>query len=114
LRLIGRGFSPPKDTEPQIEEAMGSLTTAVKLVSPIVVGVAISVCATDYGSQLAEPNYGRHGKHYTEGNMDPTMLMNGIYASKQLNGPSMPLAAFCLTDYRCSLQSQLSSSGWAP
>jgi hypothetical protein len=29
LRLIGRGFRPPKDTEPQIEKAMGSLTTAI-------------------------------------------------------------------------------------
>jgi hypothetical protein len=84
------------------------LTNAVKLISPIVVCVALSACATDYGSQLAEPNYGRHGMHYTEGNVDPTMLMNGTYASKQLNGPSMPLGAFCLTDYRCSPQSQLS------
>jgi hypothetical protein len=90
------------------------LTNAVKLISPIVVCVALSACATDYGSQLAEPDYGRHGMHYTEGNVDPTMLMNGTYASKQLNGPSMPLGAFCLTDYRCSPQSQLSSSGWAP
>jgi hypothetical protein len=29
LRLIGRGFRPPKDTEPQIEEVIGSLTTAI-------------------------------------------------------------------------------------
>jgi hypothetical protein len=49
------------------------LTNAVKLISPIVVCVALSACATDYGSQLAEPNYGRHGMHYTEGNVDPTM-----------------------------------------
>jgi hypothetical protein len=52
--------------------------------------------------------------HYTEGNVDPTMLMDGIYASKQLSGSSMPLGAFCLGDYRCSPQSRLSSSGWAP
>jgi hypothetical protein len=90
------------------------LISAVKLISPIVVCVALSACATDYGSQLAEPNYGRHGMHYTEGNVDPTMLMNGTYASKQLNGPSIPLGAFCFTDYRCSPQSQLWSSGWAP
>jgi hypothetical protein len=90
------------------------LINAVKLISPIVVCVALSACATDYGSQLAEPNYGRHGMHYAEGDVDPTMLMNGTYASKQLNGPSMPLGAFCLTGYRCSTQSQLSSSGWAP
>jgi hypothetical protein len=29
LRLIGRGFSPPKNTEPEIEKAMGSMTTAI-------------------------------------------------------------------------------------
>ena len=90
------------------------LTSAAKLISPIVVCVALSACATDYVSQLAEPNFGLHRMHYADDNVDPTMLMNGTYASKQLNGPSMPLGAFCLTDYRCSPQSQLSSSGWAP
>ncbi len=29
LRLMGRGFNPPKGTEPQIEEAMGSMTTVI-------------------------------------------------------------------------------------
>ena len=29
LRLIGRGSSPPKNTEPEIDKAMGSLTTAI-------------------------------------------------------------------------------------
>ena len=90
------------------------LTNAVKLISAIVVCVALSACATDYVSQLAEPNYGLHRMHYTEGNVDPTMLMNGTYASKQSNGPSMSLGAFCLTDNRCSPPSQLSSSGWDP
>jgi hypothetical protein len=90
------------------------LTNAVKLISPIVVCVGLSACATDYVSQLGEPNYGRHGMHYTEDNVDPTMLMNGTYAWKQLNGPTMPLGAFCSTDYRYSPQSRLSSSGWAP
>ena len=87
------------------------LTNAVKLTSHIVVCVGLSACATDYVSQLAEPNYGLHRMHYAEGNVNPTMLINGTYATKQLNGPSMPLGAFCLTDYRCSPQSQLSSSG---
>lgn len=90
------------------------LTNAAKWISALVVFGALSACATDYASQLAEPNYGLHHMHYTEGNVDPTMLMNGTYASKQLNGPSVPLGAFCLTAYRCSTQSQLSSSGWAP
>jgi hypothetical protein len=34
------------------------LTNAVKLISPIAVCAALSACATDYGSQLAEPNFG--------------------------------------------------------
>jgi hypothetical protein len=42
--------------------------------------------------------------------------MDGIYASKQMNGPdvSAPLGFFCLTAYRCSQQPQLSASGFAP
>ena len=89
------------------------LTNAAKLISPIVVCAALSACATDYASQLAEPNFGLHHVHYAD-DVDPTMLMNGTYASKQLNGSSVTLGAFCLTDNRCSPQSQLSSSGWAP
>jgi hypothetical protein len=87
----------------------------VKLVSSLVICLALSGCATDYASQLSEPNYGRQsGLHYSEETMDPTLMMNGIYASKQLNDASIPLGAFCLTEYRCSQQSQLWSSGWAP
>lgn len=86
----------------------------MKLIPSLIMILALSACATDYASQLSEPNYGRRGLHYSEENVDPTLLMNGIYASKQLNGSSMPLGAFCLTDYRCSQQSPLWSSGWAP
>jgi hypothetical protein len=41
------------------------------------------------------------------------MLMNGTYASKQMNG-LYGSRAFCLTDYRCSPQAQQSSPGWNP
>jgi hypothetical protein len=53
---------------------------------------------------------------FTEGDVDPTLLMNGTYASKQMNGlyGSKSLGVFCLTDYRCSPQAQQSSSGWNP
>ena len=85
--------------------------TAVKLISSFVVCVTLAACATDYASQLAEPNFGKHGLKYTEGNVDPTMLMNGTYASKQLYGSSF--GTFCITD-RCSQQAPLWSSGWAP
>ena len=87
------------------------LTHPIKLVSRIVVCVALSACATDYVSQLAEPNYGMHGLKYTEGNVDPTMLMNGTYASKQLYGSFF--GTFCMTD-RCSQQAPLWSYGSAP
>ncbi len=88
----------------------------MKLISFLIICPALSACATDYVSQLSEPNFGMWQRvHYSEeNNMDATLMMNGIYASKQMNGPSMPLGAFCLTDYRCSQQSQLGSSGWAP
>jgi hypothetical protein len=88
----------------------------MKLISSLIICLVLSACATDYVSQLSEPNYGRHGLKYSEGNVDPTLLMNGIYASKQMNGPdvSAPLGAFCLGAYRCSQQPQLWASGSAP
>jgi len=88
----------------------------MKLISSLIICLALSACATDYLSQLSEPNFGVRGLHYSEENVDPTLLMNGIYASKQMNGASvsMPLGAFCLTNDRCSQQSPLWSSGWAP
>jgi hypothetical protein len=86
------------------------------LISSLTICLGLSACATDYVSQLSEPNYGLRGLHYSIENVDPTMLMNGTYASKQMNGlyGSRPLGAFCLTDYRCSQQAQQSSSGWDP
>lgn len=84
----------------------------MKLISSMIICLALSACATDYVSQLSEPNYGMRGLHYTEENVDPAMMMDGVYASKKLNGSSMPLGAFCLTDYGCSQQSQLSA--WTP
>jgi hypothetical protein len=86
----------------------------MKLLSSLIICLALSACATDYASQLSEPGFGYRRLDYSEDNVDPAMLMNGIYASKQLNGPSLPLRAFCLNDYRCSPQSPLPSSGWDP
>ena len=88
----------------------------MRLISSLTICLGLSACATDYVSQLYQPNYGLRGLKYTEGDVDPTLLMNGTYASKQMNGPygSMPLGAFCLTDYRCSQRAQQSSSGWNP
>jgi hypothetical protein len=92
------------------------MNSASRLISPFIICLTLSACATDYVSQLSAPNYGMHGLHYSEGNVDPTLLMNGIYASKQMNAPdvSEPLGAFCLTAYRCSQQPQLWESGSAP
>ena len=88
----------------------------MKLISSLIICLALSACATDYVAQRSEPNYGRHGLRYSEGNVDPTLLMDGIYASKQMNGAdvSAPLGAFCLTANRCSQQPQLWVSGSAP
>ena len=87
------------------------LTTAVKLISPIVACVALSACATDYVSRLTDPSAGAPSVRYSERTVDPTMLMNGTYASKQLSGSSF--GTLCMTD-RCSQQAPLWSSGWAP
>jgi len=88
----------------------------MKLVSSLLVFLGLSACATDYVSQLSQPDYGIRSLHYTESDIDPTLLMNGTYASKQMNGlnASTPMGVFCLTDYRCSQQTQQSSSGWNP
>lgn len=85
----------------------------MKLLSSLIMCLALSACATDYASQLSEPGFGYRRLDFAEENVDPAMLMNGIYASKQLS-PSTALQAFCLSDYRCSHQSQLRSSGWDP
>jgi hypothetical protein len=89
----------------------------MKLISSLILCLALSACATDYASQLSEADFGKSPSlHYSGGTVDPTLLMNGVYASKQMNGSnsSAPLRAFCLTAYSCSQQSQLATSGWAP
>jgi len=88
----------------------------MRLISLLTICLGLSACATDYASQLYEPNYGVQSLHYTESDIDPTLLMNGTYASKQMNGlyGSKSLGVFCLTDYRCSQQAQQSSNGWNP
>ena len=88
----------------------------MRLISLLIVCLGLSACATDYVSQLSQPNYGLRSLHYTESDIDPTLLMNGAYASKQMNGlyGSRSLGVFCLTDPRCSPQAQQSSAGWNP
>ena len=76
----------------------------MKLISTLGLCLALSACANDYASRLSEPNYGRRVLN-SENNVDPTLLMNGLYAT-------WPSGAFCLT--RCSQQAQLWSSGSAP
>lgn len=76
----------------------------MKLISSLGLCLALSACATDYASQLSEPNYGLRVLN-SENNVDPTLLMNGVYASR-------PAGSFWLT--RCSQQAPLWSSGFAP
>jgi hypothetical protein len=86
----------------------------MKLISSLIFCVALSACATDYAARLSEPNFGTVSLKFGEENVDAALLMNGVYASKQLNGAITPLAGFCASDYRCLQQPQLWSSGWAP
>lgn len=88
----------------------------MKPITFLIICLGLSACATDYVSQLSEPNYGVRSLHYSPADVDPTLLMNGGYASKQMNGlyGSRSLGVFCLTDYRCSPQAQQSSNGWNP
>jgi type III secretory pathway lipoprotein EscJ len=90
----------------------------MKLISSLIICLALSACASDYVSRLSEPDYGRvQSLHYSEyNNMDPTLMMNGVYASKQLNGSGVSgsLGAFCLSSYRCSQQPPLWASGSIP
>jgi hypothetical protein len=86
----------------------------MRLISSLILCLGLSACATDYVSQLSEPNYGIRSLKYTESNVDPTLLMDGTYASKQIYGLySRPLGAFCMTDSRCSSHAQ-QQSGWNP
>ena len=88
----------------------------MRLISSLLVSLALSACATDYTSQLYEPNYGIRSLHYSPADVDPIMLMNGTYASKQINGlyEATPLNAVCLTNYRCSPEARQPPSGWDP
>jgi hypothetical protein len=85
----------------------------MRLITLLIISLGLSACATDYVSQLSQPNFGLRGLHYSPENVDPTLLMNGTYASKQMNG-LYGSRAFCLTDYRCSPQAEQSSAGWNP
>jgi hypothetical protein len=58
----------------------------MRLISLAIICLGLSACATDYVSQLYEPNFGVRGLHLSPANVDPTLLMNGTYASKQMNG----------------------------
>jgi hypothetical protein len=77
----------------------------MKLISTLIICLGLSACATDYVSQLSEPNFGVRGLHIAD-DADPVLLMNGGYASKQMGGVyiSKPHGAL----------SQQPPSGWDP
>jgi hypothetical protein len=85
----------------------------MKVISSLIICLALCACATDYASQLSAPNFGKVPLQYTRDNVDPALMMDGVYASQQLNGPYTPLGIFCVSD-GCSRRSPLWSSGWAP
>ena len=84
----------------------------MRLISALIICLGLSACATNYESRLYEPNFGVRGLHYSEETLNPTMIMDGAYASKQMNGfyVSKPV---CLTGYRCSQPAQ-QWSAWDP
>jgi hypothetical protein len=77
----------------------------MKLISSLIICLALSACATDYASQLSESNYG-YRVLYSRDPADPAQLMNGLYTSGTAG------TAFCLT--RCSREAPLWASGFAP
>ena len=84
----------------------------MRLIPSLILCLALSACATDYVSQMYEPNHGiRNSHYYSEETLDPTMITDGTYASKQMNGLYVSKPA-CLTGYRCSPVQQW--SGWDP
>jgi hypothetical protein len=54
----------------------------MKLISLLIICLGLSACATDYVSQLSEPNYGLRGLHYTESDVDSTLLMAPMRQSR--------------------------------
>lgn len=79
----------------------------MRLIASLVMCLALTACATDYGSQLLAPNFGRQSLYPSDAMLDPSQLMDGAYSL----GPG---ASFCLTTTSCSRQAPLWSSGWAP
>jgi hypothetical protein len=58
----------------------------MRLISCLGIYLALSACATDYVSQLSEPDHGVRHVRYSSETLDPTALMNGTYAAKQMHG----------------------------
>jgi hypothetical protein len=77
----------------------------MKLISSLGLSLVLSGCATDYASQLSEPNFG-YRVLYSRDPADPAQLMNGLYTLGSAG------TAFCLT--RCSREAPLWASGFAP
>jgi hypothetical protein len=58
----------------------------MRLISSLMVCLALSACATDYVSQMSQPNFGVQGLRLSGDTLDPSSLMNGTYAAKQKQG----------------------------
>ena len=82
-----------------------NLIKRIGSMSPLIVALALSACATDYASQLSEPHFG-YRTFNSRDSLDPAVIMNGLYVPR-------PDAAYCLTAYGCS-QQPLWASGFTP
>jgi hypothetical protein len=89
----------------------------MKLISSLIICLALSACATDYVSQLSQSNYGKPVLN-SEENVDPAQVMNGVYAPRSFGASpyvATPYVPSCVTaEYRCSQQMQSAWSSFEP
>ena len=86
--------------------AKGALLIAVLL---------LSACATVSESDLYQSNYGVWAPAHFDASVDPDprAIANGLYATPSA-APNFTTPNLLVPCYRCSPQSQLNWSGWAP
>jgi hypothetical protein len=75
----------------------------------------LSACATVSESDLYQPNYGRWAPAHFDASVDPDprVIADGLYATPSV-APNFASPYLLVPCYRCSPQSQLNWSGWAP
>ena len=77
----------------------------------LLVVLLLSACATVSEADLHQANFGVWKPAHFDASVDPDpqAISNGLYASPSFASPNLLVPC-----YRCSSQSQLNWSGWAP